>query len=116
MMNYSRFQKTGGQTFDGKGLVIVGVDSTTEKYYVFSRNLVDETGKEKITEILENIVGMDKKELRVFYRERRKSGKGKHEKGAGIGFIEIARKCERLTYSFDEAKEGQYYFIVKIII
>jgi len=115
MMNYSKCKK--GKTFnsDGKGMILVGFDKEKDKYYVMSRNYVLEEDKEKMEHKLEKIVLMDKEELRKYYREMRKKGSDKHIKGAGIGFIEIARKCEKMVYSFDKI-EDSYTFTLKAIL
>lgn len=116
MMNYSKFKSTNEQHFDGKGLIIVGYSNEDERYYVMSRNLISALDKEKITPKLDEVMGMDKTELRKLYREKRKSGDDKHAKGAGIGFIEVARKCESMEYSFSQANNEQYYFLLKTVI
>ena len=85
-------------------------------YYLLSRNVIDADDKTKIEERLSDIEGLNKDELRKLYREKRKSGRDKHNKGAGIGFIEIARRCDRVEHEFEMIDETRYYFTVKSII
>jgi len=115
MMNYSKSQKALSSRSDGKGMILVGHDKEEDKYYVQSRNLINENDKEVIEKKLEKIVSLDHEKLRKYYREMRRLGSDKHEKGAGIGFIEIARKCEKMLYSFEEIDEV-YSFTLKAVL
>ena len=65
---------------------------------------------------METIQPLNQDELKTLYRELRKSGKGKHEKGAGIGFIEIARRSSSIEYEFSKIDENNHYFALKVII
>ena len=57
---------------------------------------------------------MDKKEIRKKYRELRRSGEKMHDKGAGIGFYEIAKNA---TIDYEFIPEGEnYYFIFKAVV
>ena len=115
MMNYSKSQKVLQSKNDGKGMILVGHDKDEDKYYVLSRNLVNKQDKEAIEKKLKKVSSLDKDALRLYYREMRKLGKDKHEKGAGIGFIEIARKSEKMVYSFEKI-EDVYSFTLKAIL
>lgn len=117
MMNYSKTKKSDKiDEFDSKGLIIVGVDEDKKEYYVLSRNIIDEQDKDKIQQRLNEIEGLDKDALRALYRERRKSGRDKHNKGAGIGFIEIARRCDKIIYKIDNCTDKKCYFTIKAMI
>jgi len=115
MMNYSKSQKSLQSRNDGKGMILVGHDKDKDKYYVLSRNLVNEKDKIVMEEKLDKISALDKDALRLYYREMRKLGSDKHEKGAGIGFIEIARKSEKMVYSFEKI-EDIYSFTLKAVL
>ncbi|PHR53390.1 MAG: hypothetical protein COA44_15310 [Arcobacter sp.] len=114
MMNYSKYKKDLHMQDDSRGMILVGHDKKGQ-YYVLSRNLVDENDKKIITKKLEKIVSLDTDELRKYYRKMRKEGCDAHKKGAGIGFIEIARKCEKMIYSFEKV-EDTYSFTIKAIL
>jgi len=115
MMNYSKSQASLQSRNDGKGMILVGHDKEIDKYYVLSRNLVNEKDKVAIEAKLSKVTSMAKEDLRQYYREMRKSGNNKHDKGAGIGFIEIARKSEKMVYSFEKV-EDIYSFTLKAIL
>lgn len=118
MMNYSKSISKADvdKKFDPKGMIIVGMDKKEDSYFIISRNLIDLHDKEKIEARLKAIEGKDKDELRKMYRELRKSGRDKHNVGAGIGFIEIARRCERIEHSFTKFNGDKYYFMFKSVI
>ena len=116
MMNYSKSKTESNGEFDSKGLIIVGMDNNKTSYYIISRNIIDANDKVKIEERLTEVESLDKDELRKLYRERRKSGRDKHSKGAGIGFVEVARRCDKVEHQFETLDSTRYYFTVKSTI
>lgn len=115
MMNYSKMKAdTGG--FDPRGLIVVGFDVKHDAYYIISRNIVSKDDKEKIEARVSQVEGKNKEELKILYRELRKSGRDRHQKGAGIGFIEIARRCDKVEHKFDQISDDRYYFMLKATI
>jgi len=113
MMNYSKKMEKEG--FDPKGLILVGKNENGE-YYVLSQNILDQNDKNKIEPKLEIIQNSTKEEIKKLYREARKSGKNTHEKGGGIGFYEIAKRCENILYDFNKIDNNKYYFKFKAIL
>jgi len=75
-----------------------------------SKHLID---KEKIEPILNEILSLDKDSIKKRYRELRKSGHGTHSKGGGIGFFEIATKCDKINFSFKKINDDRFYFHIK---
>jgi len=117
MMNYAKFHQIEAiKSSYKKGLIIVGLSPDEISYYILSRNIINAQDKETIESRLKEIEGLDKDSLRALYREKRKIGHQKHEYGAGIGFIEIARRCDKLEYHFHSINENLYYFTVKATI
>lgn len=117
MMNYSKKLTNNKSCFDSKGMVVVGFDKESNDYYLYSRNLVTQADKNKIQPKIEQVLSLDKQELRDLYRKLRRSGQHKHQKGAGIGFVEIARRSDDMQYSFVPAKvDDMYYFSYRIDI
>jgi hypothetical protein len=74
-----------------------------------SRNLINASDRNRIEQRLNQVEGLDKEALRLLYRELRKSGRDKHQGGAGIGFIEIARRSDHLAHSFDNHDDNFYF-------
>jgi hypothetical protein len=113
MMHYSKKMNKDG--FDSKGLIVVGKNKEGQ-YYVFGQNIVDDTDREKIEPKIKTILSSSKDEIKKMYRDARKSGKDTHTKGGGIGFYEIAKKSEKIEYSFIDLENGKYYFQFKAIV
>jgi len=113
MMNYSKKMEKEG--VDPKGLILVGKNSAGE-YYVMSQNILDEDDKNKIEPKLKLLTKSTKDEIKKLYREIRKNGSQAHEKGGGIGFYEIAKRCEKISYEFQKIENGKYYFKFKGIV
>jgi len=116
MMNYSKNSSLQESGLNSKGLIVVGYDENSNSYYILSRNILDEKDKEKITPKIEQVLALNKDELKTLYRELRKSGKSKHEKGAGLGFVEVAKRCDQIEYSFSKINDTSYHYIFKAII
>jgi len=107
IMNYSKKRK-GSHHFDPKGLIFVG--KRENHYFVCGQNIITLEDKLHIEAKLNEIVTLDEAELKKRYREIRRSGKGSHDKGSGLGFYEIARKVENLEFHFEEITSDRYYF------
>jgi len=114
MMNYSKRIASNG--LDPKGLILVGKNKKG-LYYVLSQNVLNEEDKNKIEPKLKTIQSLNKDEIKKLYRETRKSGKDTHDKGGGIGFLEIAKRCEQIVYQFIPIENSnRYYFKFKAIV
>ena len=58
-----------------------------------------------------------KKVLKKFLKETRRSGEDSHDKGGGLGFIEIAKKSTgKLEYSITKIDENKSYFEISVNI
>ena len=113
MMNYSR--NLHGDSMRAQGLIIVSKDQDLN-YHIHSQNIVSSDDKEKIEPKLIEIKSLDKDGIKQRYRELRKSGQNTHGKGGGIGFYEIAKKCDAINYNFTKIQEDRYYFYIKTTI
>ncbi len=111
MMNYANAHPLNNDA----GLIIVGMTENQDSYYIISRNKIDQSAKNIIEEHLNAIEGMDNDQLRKLYREKRKN-KREDSKGAGIGFIEIARRSDKIEHHYQPDGEGKLYFTAKVII
>ena len=111
MMNYSKSKNEADEEFDPKGLVLVGYNKEDNSYYVLSRNVLDTTDKDKMLPKLEEIKSMSRDEIKKKYRELRRSGLDKHNKGAGIGFLEISKRCDNIDFKFTKISENKYQFM-----
>ncbi len=109
MMNYSKTQCEDCNEMKSNGLIIVSKNSELN-YTIHSQNIIDKTDKEKIEPVLEEIKKMNKEEIKAMYRELRRTGRNTHGKGGGIGFYEIAKRCDFIDFEFKSINENKYYF------
>jgi len=114
MMNYSKSSNIE-ESQKSQGLIFVIRDKNND-YQIHTQNIVSKEDKEKLTKILEEIQQMDRDEIKKKYRELRRNGKNSHEKGGGIGFFEIAKKCDKINFEFEKINDQRYYFHLNIVI
>ncbi|MDD2698889.1 MAG: SiaB family protein kinase [Arcobacteraceae bacterium] len=117
VMSYSKQKHIQtGNRYTSPGVLLVGFDDEKQKYYVSSSNEIIEEDKIKISTKIDFINSLDTGEQRKYLREKLKSAEDTHDRGAGVGFIEIAkRSSEKLEYDFEEL-DGKSYFHIKAYI
>lgn len=98
------------------GIMVIGFNKEKQKYYVSSSNEIIETDKVKVSQKIDYINSLEKDELRKYLREKLRSAEDKHDRGAGVGFIEMAkRSSEKLEYSFEMVESKIYFHILTYI-
>lgn len=104
-----------GEAAVRSGTVAIGVEG--ERYYVVCENRVANGIVPSIREQLARLRNMDKGELRQLFREKVREEPAPSSKGAGLGFIEIARRSsEPIEYSFVPADGDQSLFTLKAFV
>lgn len=93
------------------GLVAIG-EYPDGQHFVTCCNMVLSSNTKKLSEQLESIRGLDRKELGALMRQQLRDGPPEGSKGAGVGFIAIAREANG-NWDYDiveNAKEGFDFF------
>jgi hypothetical protein len=118
IMSHSRDKvEKGANIYESSGITVVGYDKNKEKYFVSSANVMDSADQLEILKKLDKINTMDSERLKQYYKELRRNGKSTHTRGAGLGFLEMARKSsERLEYHFREINDAQSFFEICVYI
>lgn len=116
ILNYSKSKDDDINEIIKRGsLILVGYDKKKELFYVSSSNLIDNADKEKLQERIEYVNSLDAEGLKSYYKEMRQQGKNKHEQGAGLGFIDMAkRSSQKLIYDFEKVDEHHQFFLLKV--
>jgi hypothetical protein len=118
VVNYSAETVTQPDQLEGElriGTLVVGRDGP--HFWVQCGNLVRMDQTSGLRNRLDFLRSLNKDELKALYRERRKSAAAPESKGAGLGFIDIARKASRpIEYTFVSAASGMVFFTIKAII
>lgn len=96
---------------DGRGIFMVSKGDT--EYHVTTGNVVKTEKVEELVKILENINNLDKNGLNKLYKQQIREGRLSDKGGAGLGFIDIARKTgQKLIYSFLKVDEDKSFFVL----
>ena len=97
------------------GLIAVGMEKGF--YSVVSGNAVKNSDIPYISSRLDKIIAMDKMAQKEFYKEMRRKEPDERSLGAGLGFIEMARKAsEPLEYRFTAINDDYSYFSLKALV
>ncbi len=118
IMSYSKERiHKGDNRFESPGISVIGFDTQYQKYFVSSANVMDNADKQKLIDKLQKINTLGKLELRQYYRELRRNGREKHTRGAGLGFLEMAKKSsESLEYNITKIDNERSFFEIKVIL
>jgi len=107
----------GDNTYQSNGDIRITLNKSTHTYLINSGNLINVTKRESIQNSLDEINTLNFDELKEAYKERRRSRRRNHGRGAGLGFLDIARKSKnKLEYNFLENDENSLMFnlVVKL--
>jgi len=97
------------------GMLIVG--EKDDQYFLIGGNRVTVEQKERLDSFLAKLALMNKDELKQYYKDRRKADPDEHSKGAGLGFIEMARKSSKpIKYNFEAIDDTSYYFTIETVV
>ncbi len=100
---------------DGRGIFLVSKDET--EYNVTTSNIIANSKIDDIKKMLENINNLEKTELDKLYKQKIREGRLSAKGGAGLGFIDIARKTgQKLIYSFVKIDEDKSFFVLTATI
>lgn len=89
--------------------------SPAKGYRILTGNFIRAEEVPALQEKLEKINAMNPEELREYYREKLGTTELSERGGAGLGFIDMARKSgQKLEYNFQTVKEGIQFFTFSV--
>ena len=98
-------------------LGIVAVGRQDDNYYVLCGNRIETEKAETLRGILETLRGMDKKRLKTYFKETIRAPRPAESRGAGLGFIEMARKASGpIEYEIRPIDDRYSFFSYKAVI
>jgi len=98
-----------------RGFLAVGKNN--DNYFVSCGNLILQSDVERLRTHLEQIKSMDQAELKKFYKEVLKGKVPEGSKGAGVGFVDIARRAKNgFEFDFKNTDNEYAYFFLKAFI
>ncbi|KIL39171.1 hypothetical protein SD70_21745 [Gordoniibacillus kamchatkensis] len=96
---------------------IVTIGKNASGSYICSGNLIENEDAAGLIARIESIVKLDKDELRRLYKEKLKLELPDHAGGAGLGFIDMARKATQpLEFSATKVDEHLSFFALKAVV
>lgn len=97
------------------GIIAVGYEK--EHYFVLCGNKIRNQNVGNLRDRLTKLQKMTKDELKKFYRQERRRGPSPGSKGAGLGFIDMAKKASRpIEFNFEKIDEDFSFFSSKTVI
>ncbi len=97
-------------TMEGRGVFLLSKND--EEYIVTTGNVLSKSKISEMEEILKKINDLDKDGLKQLYKQQIKEGRLSHKGGAGLGFIDIAKKTgNKLDYNFISLNDEYAFFI-----
>ncbi len=96
---------------DGRGIFMISKGEL--EYNVTTGNIISNDKIPELTKMLEKINSLDKEGLKKLYKQQMREGRLSEKGGAGLGFIDIARKTgQKLIYSFLSINEERSFFVL----
>jgi hypothetical protein len=96
-------------------IIIIG--RTADRYVVSSGNIVDAADRDDLAARLDSVKALDAAGLRALFKERLRAPSREKNGGAGMGLIEIARRCtEPLQYSFRPVDGTHSFFCLTVVV
>ena len=96
----------------GIGVITMGVEQG--HYFILCGNKIRNDQVAALRNRLQVLKNMTAEELKAHYKERRRADAHEGSKGAGLGFIEMARKSSSaIEFDFRKLDELNSYFTIK---
>jgi Family of unknown function (DUF6272) len=91
------------------------IGRTEKSYSIMSGNPIRKANVPKLKSALEKINALDKDGLKEMYKEIIKNTTISDKGGAGLGFVDMARKSgEKLEYEFPDMNSDYAFFCLKV--
>lgn len=91
------------------------IGKEANRYSIMTGNPIRRSNVEKLTQSLNHINSLDKDGLKELYKNIIKSTTISEKGGAGLGFVDMARKSgEKLEFAFPEMNSEYCFFCLKV--
>lgn len=117
LQNIVRHGEDYKPTVEKKQTAIFMIGKMDDEYVITSGNPVTKDVADMLKEKLDKINSLDKEGLKALYKEIIKGTEISEKGGAGLGFVDMARKSGRkLEYDFNEMNDEHTFFSLKTTI
>jgi len=104
-----------GQLKSHAAIFLIGREA--DKYSIMSGNPIRKANIQNLEQKLNQINGLDKDGLKDLYKEIIKNTTISDKGGAGLGFVDMARKSgEKLEFSFPDMNSEYSFFCIKVSV
>jgi hypothetical protein len=102
-----------GELRSHAAIFLIGKEAN--RYSIMTGNPIRKTNVEKLSQSLTHINSLDKDGLKELYKEIIKNTTISEKGGAGLGFVDMARKSgEKLEFAFPEMNSEYCFFCLKV--
>lgn len=113
LQNISKHADTMTDDEDEERRGIVLVSHGEKCYNVITGNVIKASKRKSLEESLNKVNSLDKEGLSALYKQQILGGKISEKGGAGLGFIDIAKKSgNKIDYQFKELNDDFCFFII----
>jgi hypothetical protein len=96
---------------------VIAIGQSDEGFCVEAGNLIMKEDVARLRARLEEIRTADRAGLKALYKEKLKEPQDEASKGAGVGFIEIARRASKpIEFDFMDVDEAYAFFMLRALI
>ncbi|WP_347488968.1 SiaB family protein kinase [Desulfoscipio sp. XC116] len=96
---------------------IVTIGKSEGAYFICSGNLVEDKDVKPLAQKINQIMHLDKKDLKKLYKEQIRQELAPGSQGAGVGLIDIARKSKHaIKYSIVDIDGHLSFFSIKVTV
>ena len=93
------------------------ISKNDKRYCILTGNPIPKANVAKLTKNLDELNGKDKEGLKEMYKDIIKNTQISEKGGAGLGFVDMARKSgEKLEFTFDNIDSEYDFFCLKVNI
>jgi hypothetical protein len=103
-------------SFDNKREGVFLVGKSKDNYVLSTGNYIENIKVEPFIEKINNLNNKTREELHEMYITRIKGGDVDEYGNAGIGFIEIAKECEKIKYNFSSINNEYSFLTISITV
>lgn len=118
VIRYSAESATPEQTDDVMDLRygVLTVGRADGGYFIACGNVVQQADADRLVDNLAHLKSLSPDELKALYRQTLRDDPPKGSKGAGVGFIEIARRAHIFDYDFHPVSPDRTFFSLRATI